>query len=1116
MLTKLFFKQWLNKLELSNKINLWAPIHNALCNNKFFDDEVLCPNYNKLKGDIFEHLTKYVFISKGYTTYLYTEIPYELKKQLNLPNTDKGIDLIITNNNITYTGIQCKWRSSFSNSILKCYVTEFIHAINTSKLTDGILVTNVSRVTPGFNKIDNLKWYLRENIIKDITYELIQDIINEKEMVKVLPTVIQYELRDYQKEAINILLQDETKAKQVIMACGTGKTVIFSNYLKQVYSKVNKIVIALPSLHLVKQTYKNLINTLGKSINILCICSELDVDNLTCGESDNAMKIYDEYLASDYEKVFTTRKDIIKRRINGKKIIVLTTYHSSELLHGSMFDIGIFDEAHKTVNNNIFGYLLDNKNCEIKNRIFFTATPRYYKGDNGDTISMCNEDIYGKEIFCYPFKKAIENGHILDFKIVLYMAPKGLEELIDEQWITDKKLNIDGKNLIATDFISAIQIYLHVKSCSKVRRILTYHNKVKNASRYTKVLKYVFDKYGIDAKVFVMSGSTKMCDRDMIFNEFNSYNGISIICSAKVLNEGVDIPCVDTVAFVEPRSSTIDVTQCVGRAMRLHDDMKECYVLIPVLYDKVEEEHNYKQVILILTAMNELDDKLVEEFSIRGVNNKIIVRNMDRVVDIKDDGKILYDIEDIEGKLERKVLDSNHFSWDKRLAQVIEYIEEHKKLPNKRDNINNYTKMLGNWIGNQKKYHKKRMYIFKNDIYYIKWSKFIENYSDYFRSNEDIWDETLIKVKEYININNNLPQCRDKNNEIKYLGYWLRTQKTNYNLKSDRMKEEKNREKYEEFINEFKIYFNYKDNDKIWNEMLLTVKNYINTNKVRPSITDNNENIKKMSTWLSTQNQNYKNKNKYMKIKENRIKYKQFMDEYKNYFKSNDDKWQETLNEVKKYIDKNKIKPSINNKNKEIKHLGKWLSHQTQNYKNNTQYLAISENRIIWEQFYSIYKKYIKTYEDIWDDTFNGLIKYIDNNKKLPSYNRKIQSNNDETNNIKYLSKWLSQQKQNYKNENQNMKKKEYRDKWTTFMEKYKDYMKTNDEIWHESFNKVKMYINTNNIKPSRYDKDTHTKSLGLWLMRQNKNYNTNSYNMNIKEYREIWLQFMNEYKKYL
>jgi predicted helicase len=42
----------------------------------------------------------------------------------------------------------------------------------------------------------------------------------------------------------------------------------------------------------------------------------------------------------------------------------------------------------------------------------------------------------------------------------------------------------------------------------------------------------------------------------------------AVITNARCLTEGVDVPSVDLVAFLNPRQSKVDIVQAVGRAMR--------------------------------------------------------------------------------------------------------------------------------------------------------------------------------------------------------------------------------------------------------------------------------------------------------------------------------------------------------------------------------------------------------------------------------------------------------------------------------------------------------------------------------------------------------------------
>ena len=69
--------------------------------------------------------------------------------------------------------------------------------------------------------------------------------------------------------------------------------------------------------------------------------------------------------------------------------VVLTTYQSGSVIISACdridqsFDLGIFDEAHKTTGDKSkkFALLIDDEKLEIKNKIFMTATERQFSGN---------------------------------------------------------------------------------------------------------------------------------------------------------------------------------------------------------------------------------------------------------------------------------------------------------------------------------------------------------------------------------------------------------------------------------------------------------------------------------------------------------------------------------------------------------------------------------------------------------------------------------------------------------------------------------------------------------------------------------------------------------------
>ena len=100
------------KQYLKPNINSWDKFHSVLC--KIPNDS----NYRKA-GLIFEEFCKYFFqISDEYRkVYHHTEIPYSIKKKLNLDHQEKAVDLLLEGNNNVFIGVQVKFRKNQNSSI---------------------------------------------------------------------------------------------------------------------------------------------------------------------------------------------------------------------------------------------------------------------------------------------------------------------------------------------------------------------------------------------------------------------------------------------------------------------------------------------------------------------------------------------------------------------------------------------------------------------------------------------------------------------------------------------------------------------------------------------------------------------------------------------------------------------------------------------------------------------------------------------------------------------------------------------------------------------------------------------------------------------------------------
>ena len=287
--------------------------------------------------------------------------------------------------------------------------------------------------------------------------------------------------------------------------------------------------------------------------------------------------------------------------------------------------------------------------------------------------------------------------------------------------------------------LSAIQLAEHIKNTPTCKKVLTYHNTVQTSIRFKKTLYYIFKQYDIQGYVYHMCGTTNMNTRKKILDEFQEgKSDVSIICSSRVLSEGIDIPCVDTVVFVDPRTSTIDVTQCCGRGMRLYGEQTTCDIIIPVHYEKSLKQHNYSNIVSILSAMVNIYDKIIEYYVTKKPNNKVSIKNFGTIENSKDD-RIKYSLEDVSGNIELEVIKSEVLKWEYKLALLFEYCDIHEYVPPKTEEYKG--QLIGKWLVLQMKKIEKNT----DEMYErLAANRYVKDYMD-----EYLMDKNRIDINDF-------------------------------------------------------------------------------------------------------------------------------------------------------------------------------------------------------------------------------------------------------------------------------------------------------------------------------------------------------------------------------
>ncbi len=95
-----------------------------------------------------------------------------------------------------------------------------------------------------------------------------------------------------------------------------------------------------------------------------------------------------------------------------------------------------------------------------------------------------------------------------------------------------------------------------------------------------------------------------------------SQNECRILSNARCLSEGVDVPALDAIIFLDPRSSQIDIVQSIGRVMRKSEGKKYGYVILPVIVTEdetpehaLDKNERYQTIWKVLQALHSHDER---------------------------------------------------------------------------------------------------------------------------------------------------------------------------------------------------------------------------------------------------------------------------------------------------------------------------------------------------------------------------------------------------------------------------------------------------------------------------------------------------------------------------
>lgn len=582
------------------------------------------PDGSLLRGDALE-----IFVEAHLLTsplfqieelWLVNQIPLSVRRQLKLPSDSKGIDGVYRMSDGTLAPYQVKFRQGRPQVGVGDTASFFML---TESATQRILISNCDRYAKEIRDRRDLRIY-GGLYFDELTAE---DFARIDSWLKNKPVIPRRErpLRPHQARAVDAIvsrLRSETRATAV-MPCGTGKTLVGLRVVEEL--KPRNVVVFVPSLALLAQLLEDWAKdtTWGKRFRYLCVCSDpaisAEVDRWEINPTDAHFRVNtDPAVVRD----FLTRND-------GEDIVrvVFSTYQSAKkvadgLPRGFRFDVGLFDEAHKTTEGG-FTLALHDENLPIDRRLFLTATPRHidikHRDKQGDfkVVSMDNPEVYGQRAFSQSFPEAVEEGIICDYRVVVATVDRSeVSEYAERYGITLVQDNENATRWVACQI--AVTRAIEETGASK---LITFHSRVQQAKDFASQTSRGISQFLPDFGIGHVNGTQPVTDRKDILSGFRG-NGKMLVTNARCLTEGVDLPAVDAVVFNNPRRSKVDIVQAVGRAMRKppHSNKELGYVVIPVLLEQSQTKDleeacrgtEWEDLVAVLAALRDQDSRLDE------------------------------------------------------------------------------------------------------------------------------------------------------------------------------------------------------------------------------------------------------------------------------------------------------------------------------------------------------------------------------------------------------------------------------------------------------------------------------------------------------------------------
>ena len=579
---------------------------------------------------------------------------------------DTGVDLVARERGTgDLVAIQCKFYSP--SAVLRWeHVSTFVAMLSQDVFTSGILISTAGAESSNLGK--NLT-----ATSKDVTWFRVENFeesrVDWNQFRPDAPTQLSLAdrktLRPHQIAAIDDVVAGYTAGAdrgQMIMACGTGKTFTSLRLAEQVVGAGGSVLFLVPSINLLSQTVVEWANDAQVPLATFAVCSDRHAGKRNKGDEDMS--------ANDLQVPASTNVESLMgewraRATPSRMAVVFSTYQSIDVIADAQaagldrFDLIVCDEAHRTTGGtgptaeqSTFVKVHDDTTVGGKRRLYMTATPRIYgdqtkaKARQHEVVlsSMDDEATFGPVFHELPFGKAVADQLLTDYKVlVLAVNEDAVSDAFQRQFTEE-----GGGELPLNDVARMVGCWHGLSKRGPqfkgagddqpMRRAVAFSSTIKQSKRFTDALPNVIaaaleerkDRNAVRVEAQHVDGTTNVKVRQEAIAWLEESPGqrvCRVLSNAKCLTEGVDVPALDAVVFLNPRKSVVDVVQAVGRVMRKLEGKDFGYVILPIGIpgsmspeEALRDNDRYAVVWEVLQALRSHDERLRAEINKIDIN----------------------------------------------------------------------------------------------------------------------------------------------------------------------------------------------------------------------------------------------------------------------------------------------------------------------------------------------------------------------------------------------------------------------------------------------------------------------------------------------------------------